>query len=174
MMITFDDGDQSQIEAIGVLEKFCEKHPDFGKSLVLCINDPDYSFGLFGEKLKKFYSEKNWAKFALHTQHHRPLNSLSIDQCINGEIEQEYEKLERYLGEKILDVDTLACPYVIAPTKEILEAIKNYTYHSRHGDVRINYLFGDCGIAENSKDKKFNPWNIKRICIEDESELKKV
>jgi len=169
MMITYDDGDPSQIKAMEILKEFYKKHNDFGKALTLCINDPDYTFGLSGKKLEELYSEINkegW-KIALHTYHHKRLDTISPEQCINEEIEPQYRRLEHYLGEKILNVDTLACPYGILPSNENLEAIKNYVYHSKWGDVRIKYMFGEIGgIAKNSKDKRFNQWNIPRICLE--------
>jgi len=173
LILTFDDGYSGQPYAIRIIEDFSEKNNDFGKAVILSLNDPLHSLGI--EKNPKIYDElrkKGWISFANHTRRHKNLRSLTTKGVLN-DITQTYQGLETVLKEDVLKVNILTCPYGILPKPEAIEAIKNYTYQSKYGPVKIDYIFGEFGPEpeSSSNSKNFSRWDIKRTSIDNKKIL---
>jgi len=175
-ILTFDGNYKEQLDVLKVIKDFSEKHKDFGKYVVLSIINPDHSFGQSGEKLKEIYRElreEDWIEFAIHTHDHPHMSKIPTKKCTK-QIDMCYNELEVLLEEGIKKVDILTIPYCDMPSKETMDAIKNYTYNSKYGPVKINHVFGETGIEYYSQSRQFDNWNIKRICIKKNTSIEKI
>lgn len=128
VVITFDDGDKSQYQAIdqgitpaedcavGILEAFKAQHPDFNPQATFFVNG-----GVpFGQKAKlqeklKFLTDKGYT-IGNHTWSHDKLSKLTAEE-IAVTIGRNAAEIQGITGEQ---VSLLALPYGIRPKEELL------------------------------------------------------
>ncbi len=164
VVITFDDAWESQFRmvkrkdslsidpdcAVGILNAFAEKHPGFGNHATFFISFDKTVFGqesLIGRKLN--YLLDNGYGIGDHTVHHHRLDRMSTKDAI-AEIGGAMQRLGRYLGKRISQVQYLAYPYGAAPKDTVIKLLEDgFTYMEKKYRLEGGLLasgrgFGSC------------------------------
>lgn len=174
VVFTFDDGnitDFNVIEengekkidpdcAIGILEDFNSKHPDFGLEATFYIfgKNPFRQKDLIDYKLK--YIVDKGMDIGNHTSGHDKLSALSADE-IQKTLAKNVEFIKQYLPD--YEVNTLALPYGARPKSE---EKRKYLYNGSFDGIEyknIGALAVGANPANPSIHKKFNYRYIPRV-----------
>ncbi|MDO4754205.1 MAG: polysaccharide deacetylase family protein [Bacillota bacterium] len=153
VVFTFDDGDISHFKvarnekgelipdpncAVGILDEFYRKHPDFGRNAIFYLNA--YAFGE-SEHLewKLNYLLENGYEIGNHTFGHESLDSLNaagVQESIGKNV-----KYYKAINGKI-DMNSIALPYGIAPVKELEDYAVSGEYKDQKYENKVLLLVG--------------------------------
>lgn len=134
VILTFDDARESQFRyrpdgsvdpgcAIGILQAFARKHPDFPVRATFFVL-PDVAFGPAAQRAKKMQALLDMGcAIGNHTVSHRSLRSLT-DAGVQKELAGCVARVKRLVP--AAEVDTLALPMGIAPRNRALLAAGEY------------------------------------------------
>ncbi len=146
---------------VDIMNKFYEKHPDFGKAGVFALIGAHENFrgaGTLKERLQ--YLIDNGFEIANHTYSHKSLKKMS-EQAIQDDI----AKMDQLISETIpgYKMNFLVYPYGERPQKELRElAIKGIS-----GGIEYNYTWGlregQSGASATPGHKDFDPLNVPRV-----------
>lgn len=162
LMMTFDDGHPTQFRwlivngataegrdgfpkidpdcAVGILDDFCNKHPDFGRSATFFLNStPFYQSGLQDLWKKKLqYLVKTGREIGNHTFNHDNLSQLSFGQ-IKQAIALQQAKIEEALPS--YEANSIALPFGILPDpgKWLLQ---DGEYNGKSYHYKVAFLVG--------------------------------
>lgn len=173
VILTFDDSREDQFKyikdksgnkiidpdcAIGVIEDFTKKHPDFGKAATFFVL-PSVGFGQTREDAKdKFeFLVKNGYEIGNHTLNHPMLASLN-DEKVMKEIAENVIGVKKLLPD--YDVVSLAYPYGSVPKN--VKVVESGSY----GGIKYKNIAAFLVGSEPSYSpisKKFKPYYIPRI-----------
>lgn len=175
VVLTFDDGLSTTFSleekngelvvkedsAIGILEAFCEEHPDFGKAAALYINGGKGAFegaGTYEERL-------NWLvdhgyEVGNHTNSHPKLSQLNEEQ-----VQEEIGKVDRLIKETIPNytVDTITYPHGIRPQEAYRNLVVDGIYEGHKYHYDLGFREGPSGPMVASFHKAFDPYNCPRV-----------
>lgn len=133
VIFTFDDGGYTQLNfkdgrvdpytAVGVMDEFLKKRPDFGASAVFYVNNAP--FKLVNDKKKAIeYLLSSGRQIGNHTMTHANLAKLNASG-----VEKELSRLDNYvrgLGFQDVDLSTLAYPFGGVPRGDSARVMKKY------------------------------------------------
>ena len=178
VVITFDDGKPSQYKilsdnsidpdcAIGIMDDFYNKHPDFGRAAVFYLNDNPFGQSkLITQKMQ--YLVSTGRQIGFHTLGHSDMRKLSPEQDTKILLEQAAA------FQKILPagtrVDTLAYPHGFTP-KGGLKAISSAEKDGISYNIKLALLVGSNPAIQLS-DPKADPYRVPRIQTIDEEWLR--
>jgi peptidoglycan/xylan/chitin deacetylase (PgdA/CDA1 family) len=164
IILTFDDGWISQFSfsdyqgtkidpncAVGILEDFAKKHPDFGKNaafnlylsiLPFTLSLSHYKEGhLWKEKVR--YLLKNGFEIGCHTYHHQYLGSVSYHK-FRKELDQFYQTMAPLADKHIDQLMFFSYPGGIYP--QDMRWIRNYTYQNKPLKFSLTAFGGNARI----------------------------
>ena len=136
IIITFDDGNDNNIlvtglddsgniiidknSAVGVLEEFKKKYPDYNVTAIFFVTDALFNQPEYNEKIIKWLVDNNY-EVGNHTKGHNNLSNTTTDTT-EEVIGYMYDKLEGIIGNKYSKIVALpfGSPYV--------KTHKNYQY----------------------------------------------
>ncbi len=176
IILTFDDGNIDNIKvigknedgtliidpnsAVGILEQFKEKYPDYNVTATFFLNK-----GLFGQPMYNSdiinWLIENGYDIGNHTYNHLYLDKVSGDK-VQEEISLLYNKLDEIIKDKYINV--IALPYGLPSNKNhknfkyIKEGSYKGTKYENSGALRVGW---DSNVSPYSKD--FDPFFIKRV-----------
>ncbi len=162
LIITFDDGHPSQFRwlikngttvegkdgfpkvdpncAVGILDDFCEKHPDFGKSATFFLNSTIFYQEecptLWKEKLK--YLVKTGREIGNHTFNHDDLSKLDYNE-IKKTLALQQAKIEEALPGYM--ASSVALPFGILPKKGKW-LLQRGEYKGKNYNYKVAFLVG--------------------------------
>lgn len=171
LLMVFDDSDITQFKyledgsidpncAIGILDDFYEKHPDFGRSATFFVlpalfGQPDY------EKQKLEYLLETGREIGNHTISHPALAKLSPEE-IEAELGGLIEIANSYLDEP-LTINAVAYPYGSVPkSDEQMAALTSGVYKGASYKNKIGFLVG-ADPAYPPYHNKYDPFYVPRI-----------
>jgi peptidoglycan/xylan/chitin deacetylase (PgdA/CDA1 family) len=172
VVLTFDDGTEGQFRylkkgsetkidpesAVGVLEDFCKKHPDFGKAATFYVL-PRLAFGQTPDdarKKLKFLADNGY-EIGNHTIDHTGLNTIN-DQKVKEKLGEYISTLNKFLPD--YPVNTLAYPYGGVPKN--LKIVENGDFKgTKYHNIAALLVGAEPTVSVNSK--KFKPFLIPRI-----------
>lgn len=161
VIFTFDDGGYTQLNfkdgrvdpytAVGVMDEFLKKHPDFGAAAVFYLNASP--FKLVEDKQKAIqYLLSSGRQIGNHTMTHANLGKLDA-----AGVTRELSRLDGYVrgfGFKDADLTTLAYPFGGVPRGAAATAMKKY--------AKLGLLVG-ADPANVPYHAKFDPYFVPRI-----------
>ena len=176
IILTFDDGLENNIKvtgldskgniiidknsAVGILESFKKKYPDFNITASFFVNGSLFNQPQYNNKILKWLIKHNY-DVGNHTNNHVDLSKTDTTQT-QTEIGQVYQLLKENIPNKYLNIVSL--PYGSPYSKSspnfayILKGTYNNTKYSTNSTLRVGWE------AENSPfSKKFDPIFLKRI-----------
>ncbi len=173
--LTFDDGLDSTFSlketadgfvadpdtAIGILEDFCEAHPDFGKAASLYFHDTEYNFGDVGTDKERFdWLLEHGYELGNHTATHANLSQLTQADVLEevGRVEKYYESL--YPDKKFR---VLAYPFGARPDDSYFESALKGEYDGTTYDYEIGLREGPSGPFLPYTHKDFQKYNAPRV-----------
>ena len=162
IIFTFDDGTMGQFNlvksgdklmanpksAVGIMEAFYEKHPDFGLNGTFYINGGSFFDGEGTKEERLKYLINKGFEIGNHTNTHVYLNKVSSD-TIQKEIGAVSNLVEDLIGYKI---NSLALPFGIS-SKEYKNYINKGIYDGREYENKIILLVGANPAPSPSSDK---------------------
>lgn len=172
IILTFDDGTKGQFNlvenengelvanhnsAVGIMEEFYEKHPDFGLNGTFYINGSGFFSGSGTEKERLEYLLSKGFEIGNHTNTHVYLNKASAE-TIQKEIGSVSNKVNELVGYKI---NSLALPYGIS-SKDYKEYIAKGTYDGQEYENKIILLVGS-NPAPSPTSEKLNLLSLPRV-----------
>ncbi|MBU1992899.1 MAG: putative glycoside hydrolase [Patescibacteria group bacterium] len=174
VIFTFDDGNENQFRylengdidsnsAIGIMDAFYEKHPEFGRAATFYVNS--LPFGKEDEVQKKlWYLISTGREIGNHTLTHASLNQLGTEG-VKTELGGLVRKISEYVGTSIL-IESIAYPHGLLP--EDVSAVASGEYQGYFYENKVGFLVG----AEPSRlpgHESFDPMRVPRIqAIDDE------
>lgn len=175
VVLTFDDGLSTTFAleerngqlvvkedtAIGLLEAFCEEHPDFGKAASLYINGGTGAFdgaGTYEERLK--WLVDHGYEIGNHTNSHPKLSQLNGEQ-----VQEEIGKVDRLIKETIPNytVDVITYPHGIRPEEAYRHLVVDGTYEGNVYHYVLGFREGPSGPMVASFHKAFDAYNCPRV-----------
>lgn len=175
IVLTFDDGLSTTFSleerngelvvkpdtAIGLLEAFCEEHPDFGKAAALYINGGQGSFdgaGTFKERLD--WLNQHGYEIGNHTNTHPRLSELNGEQ-----VQTEIGKVDLLIKEAIPNytVDTITYPHGIRPGEPFRPLVVDGSYEGKSYHYELGFREGPSGPMVASFHLAFDPYNCPRV-----------
>jgi hypothetical protein len=169
VVLTFDDADASQFRyrsdgtidpdcAVGILEAFARKHPDWTTRATFYVL-PDSAFGPAKERAEKFryLREKMGCEIGNHTVTHRSLRSLP-DQAVQREIGEAVQKIQTILPGT--PVQSIALPMGISPKNRTLLATGSFDGHIYTNKA---VLLVGANPAPSPASTEFDPLRLPRI-----------
>lgn len=172
IILTFDDGTKGQFNlvenengelianpnsAVGIMEEFYKKHPDFGLNGTFYINGSSFFSGGGTEKERLEYLINKGFEIGNHTNTHVYLNKASAE-TIQKEIGTVSNKVNELIGYKI---NSLALPYGIS-SKDYKEYIAKGTYDEQEYENKIILLVGS-NPAPSPTSEKLNLLSLPRV-----------
>ncbi len=175
IILTFDDGNENNFKvlgeengelvidpncAVGVLEEFKKKYPDYGVTATFFVNSGLFQQDLYNEKILKWLVEHHY-DVGNHTMTHSDFTKIDLIRSYE-EVGGVYAILEKIIPNSYVSIVALpfGSPYRI--THENYQAILGGSYEGKKyfskGALRVGWE------AEVSCfDKEFNPSFLKRI-----------
>lgn len=172
IILTFDDGTKGQFNlvenengelianpnsAVGIMEEFYKKHPDFGLNGTFYINGSSFFSGSGTEKERLEYLINKGFEIGNHTNTHVYLNKATAE-TIQKEIGTVSNKVNELIGYKI---NSLALPYGIS-SKDYKEYIAKGTYDEQEYENKIILLVGS-NPAPSPTSEKLNLLSLPRV-----------
>ncbi len=176
IVITFDDGNEDNMKvlgvdeagnleidpncAVGILESFKEKYPDFHVTATFFVNEELFHQEEYNEQILTWLSNHGY-DVGNHTMTHPDFTKINKEQA-QKEVGGVYELLEKYMKGKYVSIVALpyGSPYKL--THENYEVILNGHYNGLSYETKAALRVG--WEAEKSPfDNDFNPFFIKRI-----------
>lgn len=177
VLLTFDDcllgqfkvenGSVDSGSAMGVLEDFIEKHPDFGRGAIFfCdfVKEADKREFLPSVPFEQEEQVKEKLEFLIeknYTIGNHTVNHLNIKNLAREEIEQEIRELENKIGAETI---FFAYPFGSVPRSK---AVKDYLKEKMRGSFSC-----DNNLSFSPNDPKFDSLNIPRIEMNEYSDYK--
>lgn len=173
VVITFDDGLLNQFNlldsgdgmkidpdcAVGLLENFSEKHPDFGKaaSFFIYYPIPFRQKDLIKEKYEFLIS--HGYEIGNHGYNHENLGKINIEE-VQKSLSKNVLKTKEILPD--YEVQSLALPYGAAPKGEDYKYVVSGSYEEFSYDHKAVLLVGS-NPAPSPNSIKFNPQRLPRV-----------
>ncbi|HOM03286.1 MAG TPA: polysaccharide deacetylase family protein [Acetivibrio sp.] len=175
MIFTFDDGTAGQFNlveengtlkankksAVGIMEEFCEKHPDFGLKGTFYVNLGNSTFqgeGTLQERLK-YLIDKGF-EIGNHTYTHINLKDTTSAEKIQEGIGKNQKTIAELIpGYKMV---TFSLPYGLLPSKDL----QNYVIKGSYDGVEYEHAaIMEVGWdpAQSPVSKDFNPLSTHRV-----------
>lgn len=175
IVLTFDDGNENNLKvtgldedgniiidensAVGILESFKEKYPDYNVTATFFVNGGLFNQPEYNEKILKWLVENGY-DVGNHTENHLDIKKSSSEQ-VNKEIVSVYKQLDEIIPEKYVNI--IALPFGSPYNKEhenfeyVLKSTYNDTTYETKAVLRVGW------DAEYSPfDKDFDPTFLKR------------
>ena len=175
IILTFDDGNKNNLKvtgldedgniiidensAVGILESFKEKYPDYNVTATFFVNGGLFNQPEYNEKILKWLVENGY-DVGNHTENHLDIKKSSSVQ-VNKEIVSVYKQLDEIIPEKYVNI--IALPFGSPYNKEhenfryVLNSTYNDTTYETKAALRVGW------DAEYSPfDKDFDPTFLKR------------
>lgn len=175
IILTFDDGNKNNLKvtgldedgniiidensAVGILESFKEKYPDYNVTATFFVNGGLFNQPEYNEKILKWLVENGY-DVGNHTENHLDIKKSSSEQ-VNKEIVSVYKQLDEIIPEKYVNI--IALPFGSPYNKEhenfryVLNSTYNDTTYETKAALRVGW------DAEYSPfDKDFDPTFLKR------------
>lgn len=187
VILTFDDGGESQFRflvrpngellidpdsAVGILEEFYYRHPDFGRGAVFYIL-PYLPFGLDDDRNEQRRFAKRKLEFLLargyelgnHTIGHADLSQLD-DEQIKEQLALAVDTIQEWLPGT--PVETVALPFGAYPPNGDTTLLANFTYEGRTYQHKAALMVG-VGPAHSPFDARYDPMWLPRIGTTDDN-----
>lgn len=176
IIITFDDGLSNNIKvtgldengeiiidpnsAVGVLESFKQKYPDFNVTATFFVNGGLFNQSEYNEKILKWLIDNGY-DIGNHSYSHADFTSISKEKSVQ-EIGSVYNLLDKYIPEKYVNIVALpfGSPYDKSHTNfnSILKGVYNDKEYNTIATLRVGWE------AEYSPfNKSFDKTFLKRI-----------
>lgn len=175
IILTFDDGNENNLKvkgldedgniiidensAVGILESFKEKYPDYNVTATFFVNGGLFNQPEYNEKILKWLVENGY-DVGNHTENHLDIKKSTSEQ-VNKEIVSVYKQLDEIIPEKYVNI--IALPFGSPYNKEhenfgyVLKSTYNDTTYETKAALRVGW------DAEYSPfDKDFDPTFLKR------------
>ena len=175
IILTFDDGNENNLKvtgldengdiiidensAVGILESFKEKYPDYNITATFFVNGGLFNQPEYNEKILKWLVENGY-DVGNHTENHLDIKKSSSEQ-VNKEIVSVYKQLDEIIPEKYVNI--IALPFGSPYNKEhenfqyVLKSTYNDITYETKAALRVGW------DAEYSPyDKDFDPTFLKR------------
>ena len=175
IILTFDDGNENNLKvtgldengniiidensAVGILESFKEKYPDYNITATFFVNGGLFNQPEYNEKILKWLVENGY-DVGNHTENHLDIKKSSSEQ-VNKEIVSVYKQLDQIIPEQYVNI--IALPFGSPYNKEhenfqyVLKSTYNDTTYVTKAALRVGW------DAEYSPfDKDFDPTFLKR------------
>lgn len=147
--------------AIGIIEDFAKKYPDFGKTATLYINGWENGFdgaGTLNQRLN--WLVENGYEIGNHTYKHFDLSKLSKEELI-----EEVGYVDRLIKKSVTGykVDSITYPFGKKPKEENLEAIKEGRYLDTEYQYQVGFREGPSGTFYSPLHINFASYNAPRV-----------
>ena len=175
IILTFDDGNENNLKvkgldedgniiidensAVGILESFKEKYPDYNVTATFFVNGGLFNQPEYNEKILKWLVENGY-DVGNHTENHLDIKKSTSEQ-VNKEIVSVYEQLDEIIPGKYVNI--IALPFGSPYNKEhenfgyVLKSTYNDTTYETKSALRVGW------DAEYSPfDKDFDSTFLKR------------
>lgn len=175
IILTFDDGNENNLKvkgldedgniiidencAVGILESFKEKYPDYNITATFFVNGGLFNQPEYNEKILKWLVENGY-DVGNHTENHLDIKKSTSEQ-VNKEIVSVYEQLDEIIPEKYVNI--IALPFGSPYNKEhenfqyVLKSTYNDVTYETKAALRVGW------DAEYSPfDKDFDSTFLKR------------
>lgn len=145
IILTFDDGLSNNIKvlgrddsnkliidpnsAVGILEEFKNKYPDYNITATFFINSNLFNQSEYNEEILLWLIEHNY-DIGNHTTTHTSLAGTTKEQTIK-EIGKQYEKLEHIIGNKYVPIVALPFGEPYSKTHQNFQYILEGTYNNK-------------------------------------------
>ena len=175
IVLTFDDGNANNIKvtgldsngeiiidknsAVGILEEFKKKYPDYGVTAIFFIHSGLFQQPEYNEKIMKWLVDHGY-EVGNHTLGHNNLNNTTTDET-QKVVGGMYQKLESILGDKYSKI--IALPYGNPTSNKhanypyVVKGEYNGFKYETLGAMRVGW---EPEVSSYHKD--FNPLYIKR------------
>lgn len=175
IILTFDDGNENNIKvtgldeegniiidpnsAVGILESFKEKYPDYNVTATFFINDTLFNQEEYDEKIINWLVNNGY-DIGNHTKGHIDIKKSSIE-TVNNSIGYVYNQLDNIIPEKYVNI--IALPFGSPYTKENenFKYVINSTYNNKTYTTQAALRVGwEPEVSPYHKD--FDPTFLKR------------
>ena len=145
IIITFDDGNDNNIKvtglddngniiidknsAVGVLEEFKKKYPDYNVTAIFFVNNGIFNQPEYNEKILKWLIDNGY-EVGNHTKNHDNLSKTTTSQT-QEVIGYMYEKLESIIGDKYQKIVALPFGSPYLKTHDNYKYVLNGTYNGK-------------------------------------------
>lgn len=155
VLLTFDDGWEDNFRllnspdgnlyidpdcVLGLVEEFCNSHPDFGRSVTFFISWDKVPFGQSEYVTEKFHMLLDMGySLGNHTDRHQDYRLLPLENWNRSTI-RPLEKMHRTLGIRTPEINALAYPGGGFPdTRRSWQTLGSFRFHGRKA-VRLGFL----------------------------------
>ncbi len=175
LILTFDDGNANNIKvsgfdnndniiidpnsAVGILEEFKQKYPDFNVTATFFVNGGLFKQGRANEKIMKFMIDKGY-DIGNHTYNHKYLNKIGTNE-VTKEVATLYQKLDETIPNKYVKI--VALPFGIPSyNHDNFKYVQSGNYQGYKYTTEGILLVGSTA-NQSPFDKNFNSLQLKRI-----------
>ena len=175
IILTFDDGNENNFKvngidedgnliidencAIGILESFKEKYPDYNITATFFVNGGLFNQPKYNEKILKWLVENGY-DVGNHTENHLDIKKSSSDQ-VNKEIVSVYKQLDEIIPGQYVNIIALPFGSPYNKEHENFKYVLNSTYDNSTYETKAALRVG--WDAEYSPfDVNFDPTFLKR------------
>lgn len=143
IVLTFDDGNENNLKvtgldekgniiidknsAVGILESFKEKYPDYNVTATFFVNGGLFNQPEYNDKILKWLVENGY-DVGNHTENHLDIKKSSSDK-VNKEIVTVYEQLDNIIPEKYVNIIALPFGSPYSKENENFKYVLNATYN---------------------------------------------
>ena len=182
IVLTFDDGLASQFKvtgldsdgniiidpncAVGILESFKNKYPDFNVTATLFVNGTLFRQSEYNEKILKWLVENGY-DVGNHSYSHADFTKIDTAKSVE-EIGKIYDLLDKYIPGKYVNIVALPYGSPYKETHENFASILSGTYNDKTYQT-ISTLRVGWESESSPFNKDFNPKFLKRIRAYDNS-----
>lgn len=176
IVLTFDDGLKNNIlvtgvdengdiiidpnSAVGILEEFKKKYPDFGVTATFFINGGLFEQPQYNKQIIEYLIEHGY-DIGNHTYTHPDFTKISYDTAVS-EVGKMYALLEQYAGDQYVSIIALPYGSPYKKTHDNFKAILSGTYDGVSYQTKATLQVGwESNVSPFSKN--FDPQFIKRI-----------
>jgi len=176
IVLTFDDGNANNLKvegldeegniiidpdsAVGILESFKEKYPDFNVTATFFVNDELFNQSEYNEEILKWLVENGY-DVGNHTKTHVDFKNATTDRTIE-EVGYIYQKLERIIPGKYVNIVALPFGSPYNKTHANFSYILNGTYEDSEYETVATLRVGwEAELSPFNKD--FDKTFLKRI-----------
>jgi len=159
--LEYRDGELQPVEncAVDIMNKFAEKHPDFGNAAMLFINkSPFRGEGTMAERFK--YLIDHGYEIGNHTMNHNQLSKMTAE-----EIQSEIGGIDELIKENVPGYVPYAIsyPYGERPLKALHEYILSGEWEGGTYSYRVALREGQSGPPSAINRVGFDPINVPRV-----------